>query len=364
MQGNKSYSNRFDIDTILSAIYGYYTQYVVLGPISNNAFARTRADKLSIFIDLDDIFVHLDRFGKDIPMSEDLTTAITSGLINMCAHYRNFFNNSFGVSTYIFMVGNSMNEYIESSFCGEYTHPQISPTMMVCKNTVMQMLQYISAYIPDVYTVDHRYDFNAMVVSITSQAQFSLDNMPGLVISKDQSALLLGAEGLTILRPKKYKGEDMSYMVLPELAYDTYISQKTRANITEFHNNDNLMISTLVAIAGFLPRKIKSSKSINSVVNAISKCISDPNNRVINSHYISDESLLNIIRVLKIKDELANPILERYHSLCPSISSNAMKMNGDFIKAYNRLVDVYDPEKMKKLNETTFKKYPLDLNAL
>lgn len=367
MPANKPFNvpkGQVDIDTLLGVIYGYYTQYVVLKPISNDAFARTRADKLSIFIDLDDIFVHLDRYAKNMSMSNDMIEAITSGLINMCAHYRNFFNNTFGVATYIFMIGNaSPNGYVESRLCGEYNHPQLSPTMMVCKNSVMQMLQYISAYIPDIYAIDHGYDFNAMVVSITDQSQFNIETMPGLVISKDETTLLLGAEGLTILRPKKYKGSDLSYMVLPEMAYDIYIATRTNKPIIP-HSNDNLMLGVLVSIAGLSQRKIKSSRAINSVASAISKCVSDPNNRVINSSYISDENLLEIIRVLKIKDELTNPILERYHSLCPSISSNAMKMSGDFIKAYNKLVNIYDPEKMKKLNETTFKKYPLDLNAL
>lgn len=360
-------NNIINTETLMGVVYGYYTQYVTLKPLAHNAFAHTGASKLSIFIDLDDIFIHLDKYIKEIPGDvTDTINALTSCIINMCAHYRNFFINTFGVETYIFIIGNQNNSYVESLMCGEYKHPVPGPiTAHIKSYTISNLIEY-TAYINDVYMVGNSYDFNAMVTSILlNESKFSGDKMPSLVISKDISTLLLGSIGVTVLRPKKYKGQDTSFIVTPGLSFGAYIEAKTKRSIDQYrYNSIKTLLSVLVAFSGFPYRGLKSVKNIDTMVNVLNKCVEDTNNRITNSIYLSDNDIIEIARVAGVKDNMVNSLLERYHSINPVLISSAMKMNGDFSKAYNMMVNMYDPNKMKRANETIFAKYPLDLNAL
>ena len=82
--------NYANLDTLVSSvIYGYYTKYDRLIPLINENFVGSTATTLDIFVDVMDIFRRLDKASsKNSFFTITNPLVVTSGIINMIAHYR------------------------------------------------------------------------------------------------------------------------------------------------------------------------------------------------------------------------------------------------------------------------------------
>ena len=89
---------------LLNVIYGYYVKYDRLESLINHAYANSGATELNIFINMTDIFTRIDRYLSDRNSIISNPLVITSGLINMVAHYRNFFTTRYRCNTRFWLI--------------------------------------------------------------------------------------------------------------------------------------------------------------------------------------------------------------------------------------------------------------------
>ena len=237
----------------------------------------------------------IDKQIKDIGIVPlGIETAITSSLINMCAHYRNFFINTYGVETYFFLIGNSKNTYVENKICAEYQHPV--PTVIsteTIKFSVFNVLSTLVPYIPDVHLLNACYDFNAGVMNVMN-ATVNDRTIPCMAISKDPCSFILGAYGVYILRPKKYQKEDTSYIVLPENSIVEYGSYYNGRKITGALESINGLYETHVYATLLGCRARNLSKLANSLYGIYACFVKDK--VLANSPFISEKDIESIAR--------------------------------------------------------------------
>jgi len=360
---NQSINHASLTETVMGAIYGYYVKYQTLNPISYNAFAETKADTLTVIIDLNDICIHVDRFLKEI--NTDFNAyAISAGVINMCAHYREFYSHSFQVNTKFFIVGNSFDAVNESLLCGEYIEPRMSPQMLQLLSSNIKMLNMICAYIPEVYTIFNAgYDFNAVAYDISRMDE--INKSPVMVVSKDVTTWLLAPYGINILRPKKYGGDDTSFILTQYNAFDTYMHFRTKAvatGIASYYECNKLLV-LLCSITGLPSRGIKSTRQISSAASDILTLASDVNSPILNDYNIDINTAMTLLNTLRGRKMLDNACIERFRALDPSYMGASAKMSGRFDEAM-RMVDLYDPEHVRDLDSKYFADCHLDVMVL
>lgn len=346
-----------ELNNILGVIYGYYTQYPILNKISNEAFASTRASVLGIAIDIDDIFEKINNRSKVLSVSDDVVIAVTAAIINMCAHYRYLYRSSFGVSTTFYLVSNKYGDgncLVENKFCAEYSKNKISENVYELKLKVLSVLSNLCPYIPDVQLcIVTSYDFNTVAFaannvfkSINTTINHS-STTPFMVITKDLSAVILGKYNIFILRPKKHQGEDLSFITKPEDCTMRYIVEKSKMQPPSMHIDKEVIVA-LVATCGLPSRRLRSIKQVPYAINILSQCRT---------------AMIAINELIKYTGLSQNIVEERMKALDPAVSAMVLSNDTTAANIFN-MPHMFDPEAVKKLNETTFKKYPLDLNAL
>lgn len=359
------YTTPPEIQKLTGVVYGYYTRYATLGPISKLAFDHTGASELAIFIDLDDIMIRISNASEANDITTELDVPILSSIINMCGHYRNFYRSSFGVRTTFFIVVNPNNVYEECSICDEYNHPIPSNAVTQLKTRIVESLHNIVPYLPNVYLVPANCDFNGAVGAIRYYCQ-NTQNIPCMVISKDPMVSVLGNQNCWILRPKKYNGNDTSVIVQPQDAFRYYYNLRTNHTITDEMNS--IVYNTLDAymvLVGVPSRGIKGvMKRHYSALKLLAECINDPRNIVSNSNRLIDADIQALCTAAGYDFSVANKVIDRFRSINVGYVSEVIAWNGMRNTITNAIIDLYDKELMFKLNETTFSKFPLDLNGL
>lgn len=349
-------------DRILGVLYGYYTRYIELKPLINMQYSSSRASEISIFIDVDDIFTRIDSYLPSASL--EIPYKISACIINMCAHYRYFLSNSFGVNSSIVLVCSIGTNYIENKFCQEYKHPTPSLTP---KETVIKILkELIVPYIPDIYISVSNYNFSSMTYAIRSCIPKFDKTMPALAISKDVTSMSLCCNiesPIQVLRPKKSGGnkngsklQDTSYIISSD-AFWRYVSQHTKEKI-ETRPGDEILLPLLWSICGLPDRglaKIQGAKYCKSTAIGLMSMYTG-------SIYLTEQEILSLISGLGLENH-ATRIINRYKVLCRDFGNLAIA-NGDAIMGID-MVDIYDPERLKAINEmSVFSQTPLDLNAL
>ena len=87
--------NQYQIN-LASAIYGSYVKKAVLTDLVYNTYSNSsiaEATELNIFIDLNSVMHPL--YSEHNRILFENITDLSSGIINMCAHYRSFFRELF-----------------------------------------------------------------------------------------------------------------------------------------------------------------------------------------------------------------------------------------------------------------------------
>ena len=197
---------------LLNVIYGYYVKYDRLESLINRAYANSGAIELNIFINMTDIFTRIDRYLSDRNSIISNPLVITSGLINMVAHYRNFFTTRYRCNTRFWLI-ESVDNIISKMYCSDFTAPILSDRMTVLKSDNMEVFPMLCKLIPDVQYERCTVDFCTKVVDIIEREK---TKSPNMVISKDsfdiQLANTFDLSNITVLRPIKNKEGDNSIL--------------------------------------------------------------------------------------------------------------------------------------------------------
>lgn len=345
-------------------LYSYFVKYDRLITLINGEFYNSNYDKINIFIDA---YSMIKTIYKLDPSQFIDRYSIASCIINACAHYRNFFWTRYKVTCKIWIVFSRMEQSIieARAFYPGYTNVFIEENNLAMDAMIeenLKILETLCPYIPDVQFIHSKYE-PGLVFGLISSSIYGL-HTPSFIISKDIWPLqtVANCKNVYMIRPVKKNGVDESILISDKnvLLYYYYIR---KIGVTkEISNIGYEYLSFIIASTRFPERGMKSLHNMNTILNAISKGLSK--NLIPSGKMVSDiEGLCNtlnfITRGIRLKEydiSLRMNAIGYYTCICRYMMS-PMQDNIE-------IINLHDPDSVKRINETYFSKVPLDLMSL
>lgn len=348
-------------NVILNNIYGYYVRYDTLVPLINRSFKGSRATVIDIFIDIHDIFHKTGKYLNNTEISSVDPLVFVSGIVNMVAHYRNLFTTRYNCASRFWLI-DSVDNVLAKKYVMEFKAPQLSPHMMGIYKTAITFLPTVCKYIPDVHY--ERTSVDIVTKTIALKEQSGSVAIPTILISKDPFVFqACAAANIWVLRPKKHGGSDISILMDFNTASSAYIEAVSykRTTVRTLHAN---CLALLMGMTRVPSRSLRSSFNIPSAVNRIYNYYEQYGGNDMVPYWVLD---VFINRLLEVHPKSkADPFkLKMYIQACDTVFTQmeAYRLLPEY-KTYNGVVNLYDPEGMREINDKYFKKYPLDLNVL
>lgn len=349
--------------TIERLINSNYIRYNKLVEIVTHAFVGSTATEVNIYIDLYSILKSLysDRTNYII---EDYSS-VTSSIINMCAHYREFFRSRYKVESKFFIVYSKNCPYINKQFYPEYNKNnefKMNSNKMaddMIKNN-LELLSTLCPYLPDIHFVQGSFETGVIIYDLICREEVNNRN-PHIVITKDiyNYQLVSMRDNIVILRPKKKDGMDVSYYINNHNLYSEYLKSRK----TDYSNIPAVLstglLSLLMTLSSVTERNIKSLINIRSALKLLNEAVSDY--RILNGH---NSDILNVYNNLNIeKYNIGATTFEHRFKSIDIQFQHIVFINTPECIAIS-LDNLYDPDNVRAINNKYFKKNPLDLNKL
>lgn len=356
--------------SIADILYGSYIRYDRMFEMTKFAFyGKTDSDSINIFIDLYSIYKSLYTRGTNITINDSY--AIASCSINLAIHLRAYFETRHGVSSKIYLVyGGARPSHIMYEEFPGYNSKNI---LMEDSNSYIKQLiadnldviRIITPYLYDIFSVvDFENEFSVIVSSIINKS----DHAPNIVYTKDPLAYQLVAfkPRTFIYRPKKQGNADTSWVVTKSTLYNAYRYGElglTKQFETTLHHQ---MFSIYQAIAGVKSRSIPSIKNGNTTVTLLEKAIRE---NMFPNGYNASFTMLDIYNsplCKLINDKNTSPIeiVQRFRSIDLTYQTGIYEASANCIKASEGLINLYNPQEVRNINDRYFTVYPLDLNRV
>lgn len=344
-------------------IYSYYVKYDKLLELINTEYRNSGATSIDIFVDAYSI---IKSFGQGT-ISNDTKLSLAAGIINLCAHYRGFLMSRYSTTSRFFIIWSNYSCKYNTYFIQNYSkenrnninHPEVMNNVIYNN---MEILNKLVPFIPDIHYIDTIFEFGVRVKEIIDK-DHEYVNTPKLIITKDlyNLQLLSLPQDVRILRPMKYKGEDISYIINKNNFMHTLFNSR-KCNYIE-NNISPGLISTIFALNRLPERSIRNIYSLDVVVRMLSLMIQD---RVIINDYNSDIHYIldKVNEYHKSKKRLnKEEIVLRFKAIDLLFQYGIYNSNKEK-NMYMGIVNLYNPEEVKSLNSTLFKDTPLDLMNL
>lgn len=194
----KSHRELVDDRTInLSAvIYGGYVKNDRLTDIVYETYGNSSiesATELNVFIDLTSILHPL--YSEKNRIVYNNITDVSAGIINMCAHYRQFFRQ-LSVNTRFYLINSlntcSLNKKFEINYNSIFeAKTQVTRTKKLIDNNMI-LLKSLAPYLPGIYYIDSVDNYETAVI-IANLIEVINDGNPNLIISRDTYPIQLTA---------------------------------------------------------------------------------------------------------------------------------------------------------------------------
>ena len=236
--------------SVENLIYGAFVKYDRLQQQVFNTFSNTSiatATHLNIFIDLYSILKSIFSEHNRTDISD--YTAITTGIINMCSHYRGFFKK-LSVHTTFYIIASLNTCDINRKFVIGYNEKFYGKSQIELfanmVNSNFELLELLCPYLPDIHFVKSPRNFESAVI-MGHIIETLKDGQPNLIISKDLYPLQLCYQYpyTSYLYPiKKKNGIDESIMIpISEKPSFRFEFWNLVSNIRKFDVNSILDIS-------------------------------------------------------------------------------------------------------------------------
>lgn len=358
--------NHADTDVILQGvIYGYCVKYTRLARLINANFVGSTATTIDIFVDVRDICSRVLSFMRMKQMQPNNRFFIAGGIINLCAHYREFFRSRYNTSSRFWLIdAESVNNHTMI-----YKNYALSPLNDddICPNIIAEnimILNTITPYLPDITMINaNGFDIGVNVLDIVSKEQVFGNDNPRIILSKDRSILQIADSIVNtfVLRPIKKASNDESVLYGLQMAIPEYVSR-------EFNKGYPIMpipaglCSVLMALTRNSSRHIPSKLRIDTALRKLS-LLAQPNQTLgAQTQYPHVWDIKTLLTQLGV-DSDPFEIELRYKAIDIPIMYEAFKVH-PVNTIYTSIVNLYAPEEVKKINEQYFKGIPLDLEVL
>ena len=358
--------NNDDYTVDLAAIiYGSYTkmdrlQKIVFETFSNTSIAE--ATHLNIFIDLYSVLHPI--FSEHFRVNIENYTDITSGIINMCSHYRTFFKG-LGVSTTFYLIYSDNTCEFNRKFVAEYNASFLKKSgIKMFRDVVdnnLELLSTICPYLPDIHFVRSIYNWETSVI-IGNIIETINDGNPNLIISKDIYPLQLCCiyPYTSYLYPIKYHGEDRSIMVpLNEKPgfrtefWNLFLKDKIGSLKTDLNDISPINIALVEAMNGLTCRGLGSMYNISTVKKIIYSLTNGGDIKIDISQLMMNESIYSKINL--------NVVESRIKALDILFALPYYKQDPE---SKYKFINLQDSTAINMINSKYFERNPLDLQKL
>ena len=351
-------------------LFSNYIKYNKLMEVTQQAFAGSNSNNVNIYLDMYDMVSNIYR--KDYEIEDQ--SIIASSIINLCAHLRAYYLSRHRVETKIFIVYSTNTNSLQERLCPGYNCRMIERMNDGRLNKLIlyniNLLKTLCPYLDKIYMVSGS-DFEPSVVIydlILKEAAINITT-PNIVITRSPYAYQIPAmnNNTVIFRPKKYNGEDVSYLINNKNCIIRFIIDTRRMSIDEkrlaiINRINPEFLGIIMGMTNLSCRSIKSLFEINTVLNYLDKAISD--HLILNNYNTDIDSVINILAGY-------NPRILSYgftlSSRCKAIDlvyQHRIYYQTVFASDNSYLIDLIDDNSVRAINNEYFKKYPLDLNRL
>ena len=334
-------------------------RYSRLTDLINSEYANSNANNINLYIDLYSILKPL--YSSNLIIDD--YTEITSCIINMCAHYRYFFRSRYNVETKIYLIWSSnipyknKNVYSEYNSKFEYT-ARTNTKITSLINDNLELLNILCPYIPDIMYVTDLYE-TGVIAQYISEMQDNYE-IPGLFITRDiyNFQLAKGDYSMKVLVPSKQtinnEFVDNSFIVNNLNACYLY-ANKLKVTIDEERLIQSELLSLLMALSRVPSRNIISlynlPKAYKSILDLLDSKI------IYYSHLYETDPVANYLHIYP------DSLKARYF-ICDIKSQLIHYQIDPAINIHQSMINLYDPDEVKMINNKYFQKYPLDLDRL
>ena len=370
-------------------MYSQFITYDRLTGMVNESCKDSNANVAHIYIDMQSllkcIFSNIDR------LSIGSYNGLTSCMINMAIHYRYFFKNRYGTSTKIYFV------YSDNcpDYCRKWVQNYNARNIQLANHSKqhadiikqnLELMKTITQYIDDVYFIPTQHE-TGLAIHHLIQMNINEPEHVNFVITKDAyNYQLVGNDNTIILRPKRdnssntnVKERDISYYINSLNIWQVICLERKIEFIPSILINPKL-VTLVYAISGITQRGIPSTVGIKKCLDIIQNLII--NGDMTNEYPVYSMDAIALIYLNSSKERLKNSSLQALQN-----NGTIMGMSGNFkavdisyqyaifknnstglysdLELFNSyMVNLYDPEGLKKINESYFKDCPIDFMKL
>lgn len=354
---------------IADILYGSFIRYDRLYEMSMFAFRPEYGDKANIFIDVKSILKSLYARGTGLMVKD--SCAIASCIINLAIHLRAYFETRHRVTTKVFIVYGEARpdiclraypRYNERNILMEDSNPLLKNLIKDNLNLIKILCPYLYDFF---YVEDLHNEFSVVASSLINRLKEP--NVPSIVYSKDiMSYQLVAFKPRTFLfRPKKKFNEDTSWVVTKSTLYNAY--RYGELDITrQFETTLNVkMFAIYLTIAGVKSRSIESIKNANSTVKFLEQAVEK---NIFSTGYNSSAIFCtqpNPFEILFSGTNVdPNEVLTRFSVIDLLHNTMLYESSLEYKEAAEGIINLYNPDEVRHINNMYFQEYPLDLNRV
>lgn len=339
-----------------------YIKYDRLVNMVNRAFVNSTARNLNIYIDLYSIFKGLY---KNKNYNIDDYSTVTSCIINMVAHYRQFFRSRYNTETKFYIVYSKNCCYINNQFYKGYNSKNAYAFNMnklvddMIHNNI-ELLETLCPYLPDVFFIKSQFETGVVIYDLICKDEALNIASPNLIITKDIYNYQLAAmrDNIVIFRPKKSNGIDSSYYIDKNNLLLYYLVSRKSNSMDEIKNLSPELLSLLMTISSVSDRNIKMMTNIKNAISILNSAVKDC--RILNGYNYLTNTLYDSLKIDNYINKIdfenrfkAIDIQYQHLIFVNTVESQSMK-----------LLNLVDNDAVRQINNVYFKKNPLDLNNL
>lgn len=363
-------------------LYSQFITYDRLTTIVNEACKNSNASMAHIYIDMHSLLKSMLVNIGNVRVSD--YTVITSCMINMAIHYKSFFRTRYQTDCKVFFIYSDNCPEVNKKWVLNYNEKDWqlfhhSPVMTDIINKNIELMKILCPYINNVFFIHTEQETGVAIQHLMNiNKDTETQEYFNFIVSKDvYNFQLVYNDNTIILRPKRYYGEsktqssDTSYYVSRSNIWKSILeSRKIQYDFNVLISPE--LTSLVLAISGISSRGIKATIGIKRTLQIIQKLINEyamPNSYSADTNnialiYMNAKSRINTLSEAKNYPDIL--IMENNFKAIDIAYQYDLfvNMSPEFDTMGSYLVNLYDPEGLKHINEVYFKNNPLDFMRL
>ena len=341
----------------------YFIKYDTLKLLVPYAFAGSKATRLNIYIDLYGMYHTL--YSRQYRTSVNNYTAFTTLVINMCAHYRTYFK-FLDVSTKFFLISSFNTPEFSISSLPYYNKTMEEKLGNKAVSNMMELdlalLELICPYLPDIHFLKTNFE---SAVLMNHLIDIEGQDIPSLIIGTDIYPFQLCAmkNNVTLFWPRKYFGEDSSYVICnkthPEHSKSFWgaIERKMGKSVS-YETVGSISPSNYVLLASLTRVLDRDLPTITNVTRASRLISTLPGYREMRL----TPDILFELNQKGVEGLDYNLITSRYQAL--DVQYQSLLFNESLESKSIHYENLNDPDAVQRINDKYFKDNPIDIFRL